>query len=122
MLFRSGLGKGWLVGMKPAARAAALSESSFLVKARRQRRSACKACDIRVALAPTLEWVCCPTHSAHGLSRGGHRNGERVRQGGQGMQSRAQALDGQGALLTTRRAGSGPGPARARQVSGTGNW
>ena len=32
----------------------------------------------------------------------GRRRGERVRQGGQGMQSRAQALDGPGALLTTQ--------------------
>ena len=61
-----------------------------------------KACDILVAQAPTLEWVCRPAHIAHGLSRGGRRRGERVRQGGQGTQSRAPALDGPGALLTTR--------------------
>ena len=33
--------------------------------------SAGKACDIRVAPAPTLEWVCRPADSAYGLSRGG---------------------------------------------------
>ena len=64
--------------------------------------SAGKARDIRVAPAPTLEWVCRPAYRAHVLSRGGHRSGERVRQGGQGTQSQARALDGPGALLTTR--------------------
>ena len=64
--------------------------------------SAGKACDIRVAQSQTLEWVCSTAHRAQGLSRGGRRRGERVRQGGQGMQSHARALDGPGALLTTR--------------------
>ena len=49
-----------------------------------------------------LEWVYRRAHSALGFSRGGHRSGERVLQGGQGMQSRARALEGPGALLTTR--------------------
>ena len=60
-----------------------------------------KACDILVAQAPTLEWVWRPAYRAHGLSRGGHRSGERVLQGGHGTHSRARALDRSGALLTT---------------------
>ena len=50
--------------------------------------------DSRVGLPPRTQRPC--------LIRGGRRRGERVRQGGQGTQSRARALDGQGALLTTR--------------------
>ena len=50
--------------------------------------------DSRVGLPPRIQRPC--------LSRGGRRRGERVLQRGQGTQSRARALDGAGALLTTR--------------------
>ena len=94
--FESRSGKG-------AVRVTVLSESPHHVNgAFRDSVSSAKARNSLRSGRRRHKWVCRPARSAHSLSRGGHRSGERVQQGGQGTQSRVWAPDGPGALLTTR--------------------